>query len=74
MGTMNASKVTPLADSLSPLLSINQVARLLGISRKTLYALIRRGDLLPIRVGERLRFDQADIRAYLERQREGRAP
>jgi excisionase family DNA binding protein len=46
------------------------VATLLGISRKTLYALIHRGELVPIRVGERARFEPADVRAYLERNRE----
>jgi excisionase family DNA binding protein len=69
---MTSQKLTPPADVLSPLLSINEVAGLLGISRPTVYALIRRGDLIPIRVGERARFEPADVRAYLERHREGR--
>jgi excisionase family DNA binding protein len=70
MGAMNSQNVTASADVLSPLLSINEVATLLGISRKTLYALIRRGELVPIRVGERARFEPADVRLYLERNRE----
>jgi excisionase family DNA binding protein len=67
---MTLQNVTAIADVLAPLLSINEVAELLGISRPTVYALIRRGELVPIRVGERIRFDPADIRAYLERNRE----
>jgi excisionase family DNA binding protein len=67
---MASQNLAPAADVLSPLLSINEVARLLSVSRRTVYALIRRGDLAPIRVGERLRFEQADVRAYLERNRE----
>ena len=58
------------ADVLSPLLSINEVAELLGISRPTVYALIHRGQLVPIRVGERARFDPADVRLYLERNKQ----
>lgn len=56
--------------TLAPLLTVNQVAAVLGISRPTVYALVRRGELRPTRVGERLRFDQDDIRAYIERNRE----
>jgi excisionase family DNA binding protein len=73
MGGMTSQNVTASADVLSPLLSINEVATLLGISRKTLYALIHRGELVPIRVGERARFEPADVRLYLERHREGQA-
>ena len=71
---MTSQKLAPDADALSPLLSVNAVAKVLGISRPTVYALIRRGDLVPIRVGERLRFEPADVRAYLELHREERAP
>jgi excisionase family DNA binding protein len=67
---MSSQIVTAREDVLFPLLSINEVGELLGISRPTVYALIRRGELAPIRVGERLRFEQADVRAYLERHRE----
>ena len=67
---MTSQNLTASADVLSPLLSINEVAGLLGISRPTVYALIRRGELVPIRVGERARFEPADVRAYLERNRE----
>jgi len=67
---MTSQNLTASADALSPLLSINEVAGLLGISRPTLYALIRRGELVPIRVGGRARFEPADVRLYLERNRE----
>ena len=60
---------------LEQLLTINDVGRVLGISRGSVYALIRSGELVPIRVGERARFDPADVREYLERRREAeRAP
>jgi excisionase family DNA binding protein len=62
-------------DRLERLLTIADVARVLGISRGSVYALIRVGELVPFRVGERARFDPAAVRAYLERHREDeRAP
>lgn len=55
---------------LERLLTISDVGRVLGISRGSVYALMRSGELVPIRVGERARFDPTDVRAYLERHRE----
>jgi excisionase family DNA binding protein len=57
-------------ERLERLLTIGEVARLLGISRGSVYSLLRQGELAPIRVGERARFEPAAIRAYLERHRE----
>ena len=73
---MSAHLQTPpyVGDRLEGLLTIADVARLLGISRGSVYGLMRSGELCPIRVGERARFEQTDVRAYLERNREGRAP
>lgn len=72
---MSSQILTSTTDEeLAPLLSINAVAQLLGISRATVYALMRRGELTPIRVGERAWFDPADVRAYINRNREDRAP
>jgi excisionase family DNA binding protein len=73
---MSAHVQTPPydADRLADLLTIADVARLLGISRGSVYGLMRSGELLPIRVGQRARFEPADVRDYLERHREGPAP
>jgi excisionase family DNA binding protein len=73
---MSAHVQTPHydADRLADLLTIADVARLLGISRGSVYGLMRSGELLPIRVGQRARFEPADVRDYLERHREGPAP
>jgi excisionase family DNA binding protein len=67
---MNAHSMTPADDVLAPLLSINDVAGVLGISRASVYTLIHSGELVPIRVGERARFDPVDVRDYLDRHRE----
>jgi excisionase family DNA binding protein len=55
---------------LEPLLTISRVCELLGVSKQTLYRLMKRGELRPSRVGDRLRFAPADVRDYLERTRE----
>jgi excisionase family DNA binding protein len=61
------------SDRLDNLLTIADVARLLGISRGYVYELMRDGELVAIRVGRRARFDPADIRAYLDRHRESQS-
>jgi excisionase family DNA binding protein len=71
---MRSHRLHATEDVLAPLLSLNEVARLLHVSRPTVYGLVRGGHLQPIRVGERLRFEQANVRAYLERNRDGHAP
>jgi excisionase family DNA binding protein len=63
---------TPLyePERLERLLTINEVCELLGISRASVYGLMRAGELTPVRVGERARFEPVDVRAYIERRRE----
>jgi excisionase family DNA binding protein len=70
---MSAHLQTPQygGDRLADLLTIADVARLLGISRGSVYVLMRKGELVPIRVGQRARFEPTDVRAYLDRHREG---
>ncbi len=53
-----------------PLLSVDEVAEFLGVSRPTIYRLISSGDLRPVVVGARKRFFPEEIRQYLERHRE----
>ena len=50
-------------------MTVNECARLLGISRDSVYRMVKRGDLVPYRVGERLRFRPEDLNAFLERSR-----
>jgi excisionase family DNA binding protein len=56
-----------VGQTLAPLLSINECARFLGVARSTIYALVQREELHPVRVGQRLRFRISDLEAYLER-------
>lgn len=70
---MSGHGETRYDESRTPLLTVNDVASLLAVSRDSVYRLVRCRELVPYRVGERLRFAAADVDAYLERRRE-RAP
>src|SRR5438105_194007 len=47
------------------------VARFLRVGRNRPYELAERGELACIRIGQRLRFDPAKVREFLERQSHG---
>jgi excisionase family DNA binding protein len=47
------------------LYSPDEVALLLGISRKTVYLLVERGELASYRLGRRIRFSQAHLDQFL---------
>jgi len=51
------------------LLSVIQVAKLLNVSRLTIYRLIERGALPVYRIARRLRFAKSDLHAYLAKSR-----
>ncbi len=55
---------------ISPVLSINEAADVLGIARATVYRLLRAGEIESVRVGKRQKFRPEDLDAYLERNRE----
>ena len=52
------------------LLSVEEVADILGLEYKTIYRLVRSGDLPAARIGRVYRVDRADLEAYLERQKQ----
>ncbi len=54
----------PVIDPL--LLTVPQAARMLGISRNTLYRLFRRGELRHIHIGRAARVSVADLRRWLQ--------
>ncbi len=59
----------PLGDAdetLPPLLDVKRVAQLLGVSDKTVYELIWRGEIRCYRVHRKYRFSHAQVRAFLE--------
>ena len=50
------------------LLTIDDLRRVLQVSRGTVYKIVNSGELRAVRVGERLRFRADDVERYLERE------
>jgi excisionase family DNA binding protein len=69
-GHTEAVSVTDRTASDPQLRSTAKTARMLDCSVRTLYRLVERGELMPIRVGRDLRFEVEDVRRYLDRHRE----
>jgi excisionase family DNA binding protein len=67
---MSSHGATRYAEPRTALLTVNELAALLGISRDSVYRLVKAGDVIGYRVGERLRFRWEDVDAYLDRHRE----
>lgn len=62
MGTAVAKNETD-----DTLITTDEVARRLGIHVETVRLLVGRGELPAVRVGRIFRFDPADVRAYIEK-------
>lgn len=52
------------------LLGVKQVQEMLGVSERTVFRLIKIGELTGFKVGREWRFDEEDITEYIARQRE----
>jgi excisionase family DNA binding protein len=57
-------------DALEPLLSVDDVARVLGVSESGIYRLVRAGDLPRVKVGSRTLFEPAAIRVFIAHRRD----
>ncbi len=65
--------VTPVLPD--PLIDVRGAATTLGVSVRTIYSLMAKGMLPPVRVLGRTLFDPADIRAFIARaKQDGSAP
>lgn len=51
------------------LLSIEETCQMLGISRRTIYRLIDKGELKPVKIGWRTKFIESEILEMIERNR-----
>lgn len=59
---------TKLLDSIQPMVyGVRDAGRILGISRSSIYALLKAGLLTPVRIGRRLLFTERDLRAFVEK-------
>ncbi len=52
------------------LLDIKQVREVLGLSERTVFRLIKSGELKGFKVGREWRFEESDITDFIQRQRE----
>jgi len=52
--------------SLEPLLTYRQVAELLGVTDRTVWELVRKGELKKVQVGRSVRVDPVDLRQFIE--------
>ena len=59
-------KGNAVAEGLVPLLSIDEVAGHLGLHRKTVELMIRRGDLVPTRVGRRVMVRVDELQEFID--------
>lgn len=55
-----------------PFYSVESLARKLAISEKTVRTMLNRGDIPCYRIGAQRRIDPADVRRWLDRQKERR--
>jgi excisionase family DNA binding protein len=55
-------------------LTIDEVLRYLKVTSRTIYRLIRNGELPAMRVGRQWRFRRQDLDAWIERQRNASHP
>jgi excisionase family DNA binding protein len=63
-------EITKMEQSKQPLLlKINEAAKLLTISSRTVWELTRRGKLRCIRIHRLVRYDTQDLLAYIEEQK-----
>jgi excisionase family DNA binding protein len=52
------------------IISLEVVAKLLGVSGRTVVRLVENGELTGFKVGRSWKFDEADVDAYIQRQKE----
>lgn len=52
------------------LLSVKDLREVLGLSERTIFRLIKSGDLQGFRVGREWRFEESDIQDFIQRQRQ----
>ena len=53
------------------LLTVREVATLLRLHEKTVYALVERGSIPHVRLGRRVLFSPGDVKCWVEARREG---
>lgn len=57
---------------LEGLLTYDQAGEVLSVTGRTIWTLVDRGDLPAVRFGGNVRIDPVDLRAFIERAKQGR--
>jgi excisionase family DNA binding protein len=70
VGVSHPEEVSVIQRTDPSLSSTVRTARMLDCSVRTVYRLVERGELAPVRVGRVLRFEVDEIRRYLDQNRE----
>jgi excisionase family DNA binding protein len=69
---MGAGQIIPIHERLFDrleLLTVSEVCAILRCHEKTLYQWVKRGSLTAIRIGAKLKFDPADVAAFIDSRR-----
>ncbi len=64
--------MTERAASIDGLLTYDQAGKLLGVTGRTVWTLVERGDLPAVRFGHSVRIDPADLRTFIDRSKRTR--
>ena len=56
------------------LLTYRDAAKVLSVTDRTVWTLVDRGELLAVRFGRSVRIDPSDLRAFIERSKQGQGP
>ena len=54
------------------LVTVEEAARLLSVSPRTLWGMTQRGEIPRVRIGRSVRYDPADLRNWVDEQKAGR--
>ena len=52
------------------ILDVKQIQERLGISERTIFRLLKNGELTGFKVGRAWRFEESDLQGFIQRQRE----
>lgn len=53
-------------DIVQPLLTYQEVAEILGVTDRTVWEFVRKGELLNVKIGRSVRIDPADLRQFIQ--------
>jgi excisionase family DNA binding protein len=66
MSKFKATEEVMSGEAVEPLLTYQRVAEILGVTDRTVWELVRKGELRKVRVGRSVRVDPADLRQFIE--------